>query len=146
MPRHPVFAMLAFVLFALTLPACVVVVDDDVLDLHDDLKGTRWELEILYVRGTSFAVTEGYTLHLRSSRDFGGVADCNTYGGAYRFGRDGHFEVDDLFSTEVFCGTGSLEPDYFDALLDADEYETERGLLLLFDRRGDLVLRFRRAR
>ena len=146
MSRCPFIAALALVLLAFTLPACLVVLDDDVLDLHGDLKGTRWELERLYVGGSGFAVTEGYRLHLRSSHEFVGVADCNAYGGAYRFGRGGHFEVVDLYSTEQFCGSDSLEPDYYDALLDADEYETERGLLFLYDRRGDLVLRFRRAR
>lgn len=137
----------ALILLAFVLQACIIVVDpdedDDFFD-HYDLSGSRWQLELIVFGGRSHGITDGgeYTLRFDRNGNLSGRADCNSYGGEYRFSRSNTLSILDFYATEVACERTSLENEYFDNLLDVVSYHIRGDELELYDHDGDLLLRY----
>lgn len=133
------------VVVLLVLQACVIVVDaddDDDFD-PDDLERNDWVLETMVIDGRSYTIRSGVYVLVFEHGGLGGEADCNVYGGDYRASRNGALTISGLYSTEIACEPPSFEQDYFSNLLDVASYEIRRDDLYLYNRRGDLLLRFR---
>ena len=134
-------------LLLVSLPACILVVEDD-HDFRDDddLYGSQWRLNVVVYQGRSYTVPPGepYTAYFDTRQRLQGRADCNDYDATYDLTYRGGIHIDELYSTDAFCGGNVLEELFFDALVRAREYEVHRDALTINSRGDDYVLYFYR--
>jgi heat shock protein HslJ len=76
------------------------------------------------------------------TREAGGNAGCNQYGGGYTIDGDDLTMEGPFAVTEMWCGEekDAQEKEYLDILLSAERYEVENGKLTIYS--GDNVLNF----
>ena len=83
-----------------------------------------WTLKEIQKDGKTLKLRDGeaYTIVFKEGDlSFGGRADCNVYGGAYK--QDQHkLSFENAISTLVYCGEDSRMDDYYAALEDAKIY------------------------
>ncbi len=133
--------MLAVLVLLLSLPGCILVVDDD---YDDDLRHSRWRLDVIVYYGRTYAVDAPYSLYFDSNNQLSGSADCNDYDGDYEVSLLGTISVRDLYTTDVACSR-SLEDLYFDALYSAFSYSVQGDALTIKGRGGEYILYFYRT-
>ena len=139
-------SLLACLLFILvSLPACILVVDED--DLYgDDLHGSRWRLNVVVYLGRSYTVPPGdlYTVYFDSRHTLLGRADCNDYDASYDLTLLGGIRINDIYVTDSYCRGNSLEDLFLDGLAHARSYDIQRDALTIRSRGDDYVLYFYR--
>lgn len=139
-------SMMACLLFLLvSLPACILVVDED--DLYDDdLRGSRWRLNVVVYLGRSYTVPHGeiYTVNFDSRHTLLGRADCNDYDASYDLTLLGGIRINDIYVTDGYCGGHTLEDLFLDGLEYARSYNVQRDALTIRSRGDDYVLYFYR--
>lgn len=138
---------LAILLFLLvSLPACILVVDEDDLYGDDALSRSRWRLNVVVYLGRSYSVLPGeiYTVHFDTRGSLAGRADCNDYDGSYNMTLLGGIRIDDLYVTDGYCGRDSLQDFFLDGLDHARSYEVQGETLTIRSRGDDYVLYFYR--
>ena len=116
----------------------------------DEIVGTTWQLTALRTPGGTRYVPdqlvgrhdgdEVYTLQFLEEGKLEGTADCNTYGADYLAENEGILAVSSLVMTRIYCGEGSRENLYGDALGRVEAYAVEGDRLRLgYDSKGLLT-------
>jgi heat shock protein HslJ len=123
------------VLLLFSLPACILVVDEDRFD--DRFHRHRWRLDVIVSYGRTYAADEPYTISFEASGDLQGRADCNDYDGTYNSPRSGALSIREIYSTGDLCGRTSLEDRYFEVLSGAVSYRVRGSELIITARNGD---------
>lgn len=140
-------SMMACLLFLLlSLPACILVVDEDDFHGDDDLYGSRWRLNVVVYLGRSYTVPRGeiYTVNFDSRHSMLGRADCNDYDASYDLTLLGGLRINDIYVTDSYCGGNSLEDLFLDGLAHARSYNLQRDALTIRSRGDDYILYFYR--
>lgn len=127
--------VLAGLLLLLCLPACILVVDEDVL--YDDLYRHRWRLDVVVYYGRTYAADDPFTISFEADGEFVGRADCNNYDGRYSSPRVGVLTVREIYSEDGACGRRSIDGEFFEVLSDASSYRVRGDELTITARNGD---------
>jgi heat shock protein HslJ len=99
-----------------------------------ELLNTLWTLESFETDGEVIVPPEDQIYNIRFNTDgtFIGQNDCNEIGGKYRFFRNNQIEILEIGTTKIYCGQGSKDSIYFEALRKADSYEIEKNKLYIY--------------
>ena len=104
----------------------------------------EWELVSLVVDGVEVPAIDEFRPYLRLDADVSGGGGCNQIRGQYNV-TDVSFVLSGMSMTERACAEPERmeqEERYFTALSAARSYEREDDELRLYDRDGNLLLRF----
>lgn len=96
----------------------------------------RWELQSL--DGIQVSNPEHFTITFGPDGELGALADCNVCGGEYDVRGNGIF-VEIQFCTEAYCGDGSLDQEYLEALANTTRYARQGEMLMLDYSGGTLI-------
>ena len=107
------------------------------------LVGPTWKLVTLHDgSGDRLSLNEGetYTIKFEPGKALGGTADCNSYFANYNAEDDGQLHVNSIGSTRAYCGEGSHDKTYIEAVRTAMEYEVSSDRLRIgFEGYGVLI-------
>jgi len=72
-----------------------------------------------------------YNIQFKADNKFSGINDCNTISGNYGLNSN-NITIDNISSTEVYCGKESLDYRYLEALSGAETYKIEKNKLSIY--------------
>ena len=128
MPRHAWVLVLAVLSF----------IDCDQATSPSELfsgQGT-WTLQSL--GATQVSNPENFTITFGADGELGTIADCNVCGGEYKVRGNG-ISIEIQFCTEAYCGDGSLDREYLEALANTTRYTRQGSQLTLEYLSGTLI-------
>lgn len=131
MPRRPWGFVLAG-LVGLIFAACEQAISPSESFAAQD----RWELQSL--GGTEVSNPERFTITFGGDGELGALVDCNVCGGEYEAKGNG-ISIEIQFCTEAYCGDGSLDREYLEALANTTRYTRQESQLTLEYSGGNLI-------
>ena len=98
------------------------------------LINTIWKLESFDIDGkiTKPPKEQVYNIKFLNDNTFSGKNDCNEINGHYTLNSDNSLGIDDIITTEIYCGTESLDDNYWDALHAVKSYELVKNQLYIY--------------
>ena len=130
-------SMLAVLVLLLTLPACILVVEED--DHDDYFYGHRWRLDVIVYYDRTLTADDPYTISFEADGRLNGLADCNGYNGTFEEPREGTLSIREIRSGGEYCGRQSMEDRYFEVLSGAVSYRVRGDDLIITSRDGDTL-------
>jgi len=94
---------------------------------------TLWVLEAFEVYGLQDTPPDDqvYNIQFKVDNKFTGRNDCNDISGSFILNSN-NITIDNLTTTEVYCGKESLDYIYFEALRGAESYKIEKNELSIY--------------
>jgi len=98
-----------------------------------ELLNTSWVLEAFEVNGILDIPpgTQVYNIQFKADNKFTGKNDCNSISGEYELNSN-NIEIDNISSTEVYCGKESMDYRFLEALRGAESYKIEGNELSIY--------------
>lgn len=98
-----------------------------------ELLNTLWVLEAFEVNGILDIPPDNqdYNIQFKEDYKFSGRNDCNTISGYYDLNSN-NITLDNIISTEVYCGKESLDYIYIEALRRAESYKIDKNELTIY--------------
>jgi heat shock protein HslJ len=88
----------------------------------------KWELQSL--NGMNVSNPETFTVTFGADGELGAFADCNVCGGEYEVKGNG-ISIEIQFCTEAYCGDGSLDRRFLEALANTTRFSRQGDHLTL---------------
>lgn len=121
---------LKFILLAIPLLFIISCSDSATETNSTELLNTLWVLEAFEVYGLQDTPPDDqvYNIQFNADNKFIGRNDCNDISGNFSLNSN-NITMDNLTTTEVYCGKESLDYLYFEALRGAGSYKIEKNEL-----------------
>ena len=101
--------------------------------ISSELLNTSWVLEAFEVNGILDIPPDNqvYNVQFMADNKFTGISDCNSISGEFEVNSN-YFNIDNIASTEVYCGKESMDYRYLEALTGAESYKIEGNELSIY--------------
>ncbi len=98
-----------------------------------ELLNTLWVLEAFEVNGMLDIPPDDqiYNIQFKADSKFSGINDCNNISGNFSL-ISNNITIDNLTTTEVYCGKESMDYLYLEALVKAESYKIEKNELFIY--------------
>lgn len=98
-----------------------------------DLLNRVWALKAFEVNGIQDLPPDGqvYNIQFKPDYKFTGINDCNSISGEFELNLN-NITLDNIISTEVYCGKESLDYRYLEALRGAESFKIENDELSIY--------------